>query len=203
MRENLDRSLWRSRTLFCGVDEVGRGALAGPVVAAAVVMPPGIAIRGVDDSKRLSPFRRAALDALIRSRCLDLAVAAAGCASIARRNILQATFQAMRRAVRLLRVGPGLVLVDGRPIPDLDLPCRGIRGGDGRSFSIACASIVAKVFRDRLMTRLSARYPGYGLDRHKGYGTPDHLRALQALGPSPVHRRTFAPVRALAAPASA
>lgn len=202
MQENLDPDLRPGDAPLCGVDEVGRGALAGPVVAAAVVMPPGLTIDGVEDSKRLSPGRRAALDALIRSRATALAVGAAGCRCIAERNILGATFQAMRRAVRLLKVRPGLVIVDGRPVPDLELPCRGLIRGDNRSFSIACASIVAKVFRDRLMVQLSARYPGYGLDRHKGYGTPDHLRALRQLGPSPIHRRTFAPVRALLQPVS-
>ncbi|MEO0085209.1 MAG: ribonuclease HII [candidate division WOR-3 bacterium] len=197
MRENLDPDLRPDNALLCGVDEVGRGALAGPVVAAAVVMPPGVMIEGIEDSKRLTPSRRISLDALIRCRAAALAVGAAGCTCIEQRNILGATLRAMQRAVHGLRVKPGLVLVDGNIVPELDLPCRGVVGGDRRSFSIACASIVAKVFRDRLMERLSARYPGYGLERHKGYGTPEHIRALLRLGPSPIHRRTFAPVRAL------
>lgn len=197
MRENLDPDLQPDNALLCGVDEVGRGALAGPVVAAAVIMPPGMMIEGVKDSKRLTPARRIALDSLIRTQAVALAIGAAGCACIEQHNILGATLRAMRRAVRRLGVKPGLVIVDGHIVPELDLPCRGVICGDNRSFSIACASIVAKVFRDRLMVQLNSRYPGYGLDRHKGYGTPGHLCALRRLGPCPVHRRTFAPVREL------
>lgn len=201
MRENLDPDLQPDNALLCGVDEVGRGALAGPVVAAAVVMPPGLMVEEVEDSKQLTPASRIALDALIRTHAIALAIGAAGCACIEQQNILKATLWAMRRAVNRLGVKPGLVIVDGHVVPELNLPCRGIVCGDSRSFSIACASIVAKVFRDRLMVRLNSRYPGYGLDRHKGYGTPEHLRALRQLGPSPIHRRTFAPVRELLLPA--
>jgi len=197
LRENIDPDLRPADTPLCGVDEVGRGALAGPVVAAAVVMPPELMIDEVEDSKRLTPARRIELDVIIRSRATALALGAAGCDSIARQNILGATLQAMRRAVHRLKIKPGLVVVDGNIVPDINLPCHCVIRGDTRSFSIACASIVAKVFRDRLMAKLNARYPGYGFDRHKGYGTPDHLHALRELGPSPIHRRTFNPVRAL------
>lgn len=199
MKDNLDRELWQSSTLFCGVDEVGRGALAGPVVAAAVILPPHAQIEGADDSKKLTPLRRERLEPEIKRRSLAWAVAWAGHRFIEEHNIANATFHAMRLAVRRLQVRPDLVLADGWAIPDIGLPCRGIIHGDRSSLSIACASIIAKVWRDRLMTRLSRRYPGYGLDRHKGYGTAAHVQALKELGASPIHRRTFSPVRELAA----
>jgi len=199
VRDNLDLTLWQSNTLFCGVDEVGRGALAGPVVAAAVILPPHAEIAGADDSKKLTPLRRARLEPEIKRRSLAWTVAWAGHRFIEQHNIANATFHAMRLAVGRLRIRPQLVLADGWAIPGIGLACQGIIGGDGRSLSIACASIIAKVWRDQLMTHLSARYPGYGLERHKGYGTPAHLQALRKLGPSPIHRRTFAPIRNLAA----
>ena len=199
MKDNLDRELWQSSTLFCGVDEVGRGALAGPVVAAAVILPPHAEIDGADDSKKLTPLRRERLEPEIKRRSLAWAVAWAGHRFIEEHNIANATFHAMRLAVRRLQVRPELVLADGWAIPDIDLPCRGIIHGDRSSLSIACASIIAKVWRDRLMTRLSRRYPGYGLERHKGYGTAAHVQALKELGVSTIHRRTFSPVRELAA----
>ena len=198
MRHNLDLKLWQSSTLFCGVDEVGRGALAGPVVAAAVILPPHTEVEGADDSKRLTPLRRERLEPEIKRRSLAWALAVASQRFIEEHNIARATFHAMRLAVRKLPVRPELVLADGWAIPDMGIPCRGIIGGDSQSLSIACASIIAKVWRDRLMTRLSGRYPGYGLDRHKGYGTAEHLRALAELGACPIHRRTFSPVRELA-----
>ena len=197
MRNNLDLTLWRSSTLFCGVDEVGRGALAGPVVAAAVILPPHAEIDGADDSKKLTPLRREQLEPEIKRRSLAWAVAWAGHRYIEEHNIANAAFHAMRLAVRRLAVRPELVLADGWAIPRIGLPCRGIIHGDSSSLSIACASVIAKVWRDQLMTRLSRRYPGYGLDRHKGYGTAAHLKALRELGPSPIHRRTFSPVRDL------
>jgi ribonuclease HII len=200
VKENLDRKLWQSSTLFCGVDEVGRGALAGPVVAAAVILPAHAQIDGVDDSKKLTPLRRERLAPEIKRCSLAWAVSSAGLRFIEEHNIANATFQSMRQAVRRLRTRPELVLADGWAIPGIGLPCQGIIDGDNKSLSIACASILAKVWRDRLMTRLARRYPDYGLDRHKGYGTPFHLRALQELGPSPIHRRTFAPVRNVIAP---
>jgi ribonuclease HII len=199
VKDNLDRELWQSSTLFCGVDEVGRGALAGPVVAAAVILPPHAEIDGADDSKKLTPLRRERLEPEIKRRSLAWAVAWAGHRFIEEHNIANATFHAMRLAIRRLQVRPELVLADGWAIPDIDLPCRGIIHGDRSSLSIACASIIAKVWRDRLMTRLSRRYPGYGLERHKGYGTAAHVQALKELGVSPIHRRTFSPVRELAA----
>jgi len=198
VKNNLDRELWQSSTLFCGVDEVGRGALAGPVVAAAVILPPHTEVEGADDSKKLTPLRRERLEPEIKRRSLAWALAVASQRFIEEHNIARATFHAMRLAVRKLPVRPELVLADGWAIPDMGIPCRGIIGGDSQSLSIACASIIAKVWRDRLMTRLSGRYPGYGLDRHKGYGTAEHLRALAELGACPIHRRTFSPVRELA-----
>ena len=200
MRENLDLKLWRSSTLFCGVDEVGRGALAGPVVAAAVILPPHSEIDGVDDSKKLTSLRRERLEPEIKRRSLAWTVSSVGLRFIEQHNIANAAFHAMRQAVRRLRIRPEFVLADGWAIPGIGLPCQGIIAGDSKSLSIACASIIAKVWRDRLMTRLSGRYPGYGLDQHKGYGTAAHLRALKELGASPIHRRTFAPVRDVIAP---
>jgi ribonuclease HII len=197
VKNNLDLKLWQSSTLFCGVDEVGRGALAGPVVAAAVILSPHTEIEGADDSKKVTPLRRLRLEPEIKRRSLAWTVAWAGHRFIEQHNIANATFHAMRLAVQRLNPRPELALADGWAIPELGLPCEGIIHGDSSSLSIACASIVAKVWRDRLMTRLSGRYPGYGLDRHKGYGTAAHLRALRELGPSPIHRRTFAPVRDL------
>ncbi|MFO7638942.1 MAG: ribonuclease HII [bacterium] len=198
MTSNLDRNLWNRSVCFCGVDEAGRGALAGPVVAAAVVMPVGSEIAGVDDSKKLTPRCRVELARVIRGRARSWAVAAASPALIDARNILEATRAAMLRAVAKLTVRPRLMLVDGPPVPGAPLACRGVIGGDRLSYSIACASILAKVHRDRLMTRLGRVHPGYGFPRHKGYGTSAHLIALAALGPSAVHRRTFGPVAARA-----
>ncbi|MBM3330817.1 ribonuclease HII [candidate division WOR-3 bacterium] len=199
MKYNLDQELWLSSSLFCGVDEVGRGALAGPVVAAAVILPRHATIAGVDDSKKLTPLRRERLEPEIKLRSVAWAVGAASHRFIEEQNIARASFRAMRLAVRRLRVQPELILADGWAIPDVGLPCHGIIHGDRSSLSIACASIIAKVWRDRLMIRLSRNYPGYGLDRHKGYGTAAHLRALRELGVSPIHRRTFKPVAALVA----
>ncbi len=201
---NLDRKLWRSNTIICGVDEVGRGALAGPVVAAAVVLPLNIRIPGVRDSKLLSPKERCRLAAVIKSRALAWAVAAVGHHFIDRVNIVNATFYVMRQAVLRLQKKIGfsidsdfIVLVDGAKIPGLEFPCEGIIRGDQQSLSIACASIVAKVYRDELMMKMDKLFPGYELARHKGYGTPQHLAALKLLGPSPIHRRSFEPVKSL------
>lgn len=197
MRNNLDRELWQSSTLFCGVDEVGRGALAGPVVAAAVILPPNVRFRWADDSKKVTQLRREKLDPDIKRRSLAWAISSADHHYIEGHNVANACFHAMRMAIRQLSVRPTLVLADGFKIPRIGLPCRGIIAGDSKSLSIACASIIAKVFRDRLMTRLARRYPGYGFERHVGYGTAEHLRALKELGPSAIHRRTYAPVREL------
>lgn len=184
--------------LVAGIDEAGRGPWAGPVVAAAVILdaatlPPSLA-DGLDDSKTLSPARRRALCADLIA-CAEIGVGAAGIREIEERNILGATLAAMARAAGALPRCPAAALVDGDRAPDL--PCRveTVVRGDSRSFSIAAASIVAKVTRDGIMARLSARYPEFGWERNAGYGTAEHRRALERLGPSRHHRRGFAPVR--------
>lgn len=176
--------------LTAGVDEVGRGPLAGPVVAAAVVLLRPVA--GVADSKTLTADRRRELARIIRSQCA-VGVGAASVAEIERLNILGATMLAMRRAVHRLAVRPGLVLVDGNRAPPLDLPCRCVVGGDASVPEIGAASIVAKALRDALMSRLAQRHPGYGWERNAGYPTPEHLAALARLGLNLHHRRGFAP----------
>ncbi len=180
-----------------GVDEAGRGPLAGPVAAAAVILDPASPILGLDDSKRLSPARRAGLEGEIQHRAIAWAVAWAEVAEIDALNILQATLLAMRRAVSALTVAPQEVLVDGNRCPDFGCLARAIVGGDARVAAISAASILAKEARDRELVRLDALHPGYGLARHKGYPTAAHLEALERLGPSPIHRRSFGPVRAL------
>lgn len=180
-----------------GVDEAGRGPLAGPVLVAAVILPEQAyqALRGVRDSKKLSAGRREFFFDLIRQNAVAVSVAWAHPVVIDRVNILAATLSSMKRAVERLR-RPGLVAVDGnRKIPCLSLPQITVVGGDDLSLSIACASIVAKVLRDRWMLRQDRRCPGYGLAGHKGYGTKAHKEALSRLGPSPLHRRSFAPCR--------
>ncbi len=177
-----------------GVDEAGRGPLAGPVVAAAVILGPGDLPPRLDDSKRLSAARRSALDRMLRDTA-SVGVGIADVDEIERLNILQASHLAMCRAISALPLRPGLVLVDGTSLPPaLDLPGRAVTGGDRISASIAAASVVAKVFRDRLMADLARRHPGYGWETNMGYGTRAHLSALRDLGPTPHHRRTFAPV---------
>lgn len=178
-----------------GVDEAGRGPLAGPVVAAAVILDPAVRIAGLDDSKRLSPRRRAELDLEIRERAAGYAVARADVDVIDAVNILQATMQAMREAVARLDPAPDLVLVDGNRCPDVPCPVRAVVGGDATVAAIGAASILAKVARDREMIEMDRRYPGYGFARHKGYGTRAHRDALLRLGPSPIHRLSFAPVK--------
>ena len=185
--------------LIAGVDEVGRGPLAGPVVACAVVMPPDArAIAGVDDSKRLTCAARVRLAARIRERALAIGVGAASVREIERINIYHATVLAMRRALARLAVKPDHVLVDGKTLRTLGVEHTAIVGGDARCYNIACASIVAKVTRDRLMERLAARYPDYRWERNAGYGTPDHLAGLAARGITPHHRRSFCAVSQLA-----
>ena len=183
--------------LVAGVDEAGRGPLAGPVCAAAVILDPARPIVGLADSKTLSPARREALDAEIRECCLAWAIAWSSAEEIDRINILQASLLAMQRAVAALAVRPGRVLVDGNRCPDLDCETQAVIGGDGSVASIGAASILAKVARDRLMGELDRRFPGYGFAGHKGYPTKVHLQALRVLGPCPEHRRSFGPVRAL------
>ena len=188
--------------LIAGVDEVGRGALFGPVVAAAVILPPQLdllARAGLKDSKQLTAPQREALDRLIRATALAVSIAEIDAATIDRVNIYQATRLAMLSAVRALAIFPDHLLIDAM---QLDHPCPQTRliHGDALSLSIAAASIVAKVHRDRLICRLDTTHPGYGLAAHKGYATAQHLRALIALGPTPLHRLSFAPVKACANP---
>ncbi|CAP57306.1 ribonuclease HII [Gluconacetobacter diazotrophicus] len=184
-----------------GVDEVGRGPLAGPVVAAAVMFDSGVPRRLVtqlDDSKKLTEAARLrAYAALHAARGVHIAVAAASVSEIARLNILRAAFLAMRRAVARLPHQPDMVLVDGNAAPDFGCPAQCVVGGDGESLSIAAASIVAKVVRDRLMARLSCRWPGYGWERNAGYGTAEHRAALCRAGTTPHHREAFGLVRQL------
>ena len=181
--------------LLAGVDEAGRGPLAGPVVAAAVILDDLHPIQGLADSKVLSPRRRDRLYDEIRAKGLCVSVAQASVEEIDRLNILQATLLAMRRAVEGLRLMPQNLLVDGNRIPVLPMQAHAVVGGDAKVPAISAASIIAKVERDRLCADLHARYPGYGFDVHKGYPTAAHLEALRRLGPCPEHRTSYAPVR--------
>lgn len=183
-----------------GVDEAGRGPLAGPVVVAAVLLDPDRPIAGLDDSKQLSEARRDALDGVIRERALAYAIVTVTEADIDRHNILQATLIGMREALRALSPAADEALIDGNRLPkDLPCPARAIVGGDALVPAISAASILAKVHRDRLMIALDDVHPGYGFATHKGYPTPEHLAALERLGPCAAHRRSFAPVRRLLA----
>lgn len=194
---DLEQALWRrGLRLVAGVDEAGRGPLAGPVVAAAVVFAGPVPLLGLDDSKKLRPAERLRLAEEIKVRALRWAVAAASHREIDRINILQATYLAMRRALRRLRLQVEYVLVDGFAIHGLGVPQEGVVGGDALSPSIAAASVLAKVTRDHLMERLDRFYPVYGFARNKGYPTPGHLEALARCGPCRLHRFSFAPVRA-------
>ena len=187
--------------LVCGIDEAGRGPLAGPVVVAAVILDAERPIAGLDDSKKLGDRKREALALLIRERAVAWAVAEATVEEIDRLNILQATFLAMQRAVAGLGIRPTSALVDGNRCPQLAIPVTAVIKGDGKIASIAAASILAKTVRDAAMRMLHARYPQYGFASHMGYPTATHLRALEAHGVSPVHRRSFGPVaRMLALP---
>jgi ribonuclease HII len=186
---------WRAGLVrVAGVDEAGRGPLAGPVVAAAVVVTPDHRIRGVADSKVLTPERREELFVVIHERALAVAVAIVDHETIDRVNILQATRLAMLDALRRLSVAPDLVITDFVALPDVPCPQKNLVDGDARCASVAAASIVAKVTRDRIMRELDVEFPVYGFARHKGYATPDHLAALDRHGPCPVHRRSFAGV---------
>ncbi|MFC4347484.1 ribonuclease HII [Kordiimonas lipolytica] len=179
----------------CGVDEVGRGPLAGPVVAAAVILDPNDIPDGLNDSKKLSDKKRQMLYGLIQEKALAVSIAEASVAEIDEINILQASMLAMRRAVEGLEVRPAGALVDGNRDPGLDMPTRTLIKGDGRSLSIAAASIIAKVFRDDLMKKLDSEFPDYGWAQNAGYGVAKHLAALRLVGATPHHRRTFAPIR--------
>ena len=183
------------RDCLAGVDEVGRGPLAGAVFAAAVILDPFSKIDGLRDSKQLSAKRREVLDASIREQAISFSVARAGVAEIDEINILQASLLAMQRAVKGLIVAPDFVLVDGNRTPGFDCPSEWLVQGDTRSDVIKAASIIAKVARDKEMEALDSRYPVYGLARHKGYPTAFHLAALREHGPSPIHRMSFAPCR--------
>lgn len=184
-----------------GVDEAGRGPLAGPVVAAAVILDPGGRWDGVDDSKLVPPERRAEIYARVLEGARAFAWSVIGPRAIDRRNIRGASLEAMRRAVGRLAVRPELVLVDGRDlIPGIACRQQPVVDGDARLLSVAAASILAKVVRDRIMERLDRVWPEYGFARHKGYGTPEHLEALERLGPCPLHRYSFTPVCVLELP---
>ncbi|MDH3315529.1 MAG: ribonuclease HII [Gammaproteobacteria bacterium] len=183
------------RLLVAGVDEAGRGPLAGPVVAAAVILRDEVEIEGIRDSKQLTPSRRESLARLIREQSLAYALGEADVAEIDALNILKASLLAMSRAVASLAVAPHRVLVDGNHLPQVSCEARAIIGGDRLVPAVSAASILAKVARDAMMVELDRRYPEYGFARHKGYPTKAHREALKSYGPCPVHRRTFAPVR--------
>lgn len=187
----------RAAHRVCGADEAGRGPLAGPVVAAAVILDANAPIDGLRDSKKLSAAQREVLAPAIRARAIACAIGLADVEEIDALNILQASLLAMRRAIEALDPPASYALVDGNLLPRLAIPARAIVGGDSTEPAISAASILAKVHRDSLMRALDAAYPGYGFAEHFGYPTPQHLRRLRELGPSVVHRRSFAPVRAL------
>lgn len=182
--------------LVAGVDEVGRGPLCGAVVTAAVILDPRRPILGLNDSKKLTEAKRDALFDEIREKALSFCIARAEVEEIDRLNILQATMLAMQRAVEGLHITPKLALIDGNRCPKLAVPAAPVVKGDSQVPAIAAASILAKVTRDREMSKFELIYPGYGIGGHKGYPTPVHLEALARLGPTPIHRRSFAPVRA-------
>lgn len=183
---------------ICGIDEAGRGPLAGPVVAAAVILPARGRPKGLADSKTLTADAREALAHAIRA-CGQVGVGVASVEEIDRLNIYVATMLAMRRAVEALAIAPAAALVDGAALPDLPCPTEAIVDGDAHIPLIAAASIIAKTVRDAMLIEACAAHPGYGFSKHKGYGTPEHLAALNALGPSPLHRMSFKPVREAAA----
>lgn len=188
----LERSFWdRGLTRIAGTDEVGMGPLAGPAVAAAVILPVGCSLPGANDSKLLSTQERERLDIEIRRHAIAIGIGAASVKEIERINIRQAGFLAMRRALMHLDPEPEMVMVDAHTLDGIPWPQESRIKGDATIHCVSCASIVAKVYRDRLMVRYDARYPGYGFARHKGYGTAEHLEALERLGPSPIHRGTF------------
>lgn len=196
----LEQGLWdEGYQALAGLDEAGRGAWAGPVVAAAVVLPPrrpdlAVVLRGVHDSKRLTPEERERLFPLIHAAALCVGMGLATPTEVDQLNVLEATRLAMMRAIQELTHAPDCLLLDHLSLPRLSIAQKPIPHGDARVLSIAAASIVAKVSRDRLMVQLAQEHPGYGLEHHKGYGTPRHREALARLGPTPIHRRTYRPV---------
>ena len=190
-------SLERFPTPLAGVDEAGRGCLAGPVVAAAVILPDTYALPGLTDSKKLSPLRRQELFSAIRSTSLAWALGLSWPPEIDRINILQATLTAMKRAVNHLKLHPAFVLIDGNASPGFSVPSRSIPKADLLVPAVSAASILAKTYRDRLMHGLDKKYPAYGLKVHKGYATSEHVLKLRTHGPCPLHRKSFRPVREL------
>jgi Ribonuclease HII len=195
---HFERVLWKAGVMhIAGVDEVGMGPLAGPVVAAAVIFPPNTEIDGIDDSKALDEETRNRLDIEIRAKASAIGIGLVDVDEIDRINIYHAGLLAMRVALSNLPIVPQHVLVDSRTIPNVNQPQNSFDKGDGLNFSIASASIVAKVYRDRLMVEMDARYPGYGFASHKGYCTPEHQAAVRELGPCPIHRRSFDYIREL------
>lgn len=188
-------------TRVCGIDEAGRGPLAGPVVAAAVILPEGFTLPGLNDSKKLTAKKREALyEALIKDDSVQKSIAQATVEEIDELNILKATHLAMRRAAEGLAGGVDFCLIDGLPVPGFPIPSRSIVKGDARCLSIAAASILAKVWRDHYMQELHRQFPEYGFDRHAGYGTKAHMQAIREHGATIHHRRTFAPVTQLELP---
>lgn len=191
----LERAARRRGALrIAGLDEVGRGPLFGPVVAAAVILPRGCSLPGLDDSKKLTEKKRVELDREIRANAVCWAIAAVDAEAIDRINIRQASLLAMLRAVEQLALSPDHLLIDGLDTIAWNCPQQAVIHGDGISFSIAAASVLAKVHRDRLLVELDREYPGYGLAQHKGYPCPEHLAALEQLGPTPLHRKSYRPV---------
>lgn len=184
-------ALYGGAETVCGCDEAGRGPLAGPVAAAAVVLAPGTEISGLDDSKKLSARRREALFCEITEKAVAYSVALASVYEIEKYNILNSALLAMDRAVQTLCVSPSLALVDGNTVRGLSIPARAVVGGDGICPSVAAASVLAKVTRDRIMEHFDKLYPGYGFSAHKGYGTKAHYAAITQLGPTPLHRMSF------------
>ena len=197
---NSDRTLFEAEChanglmYVAGVDEVGRGPLAGPVVTASVIFPPGFSHSDIKDSKKLNEAKRISLVDIIKQNAVCWNVDIGSIEEIDRINILQATWESMRRVINGLSVFPDAVLVDGNPVPQLHSRCTPIVKGDDKSVTIAAASILAKVTRDNIMIDAHKQFPVYGFDRHKGYPSPDHLAALRKFGPCPLHRRSYAPV---------
>lgn len=191
-----ERALWTEGIKWvAGVDEAGRGPLAGPVVASAVILPPDFDVRGLNDSKQLKPEERKCLKERIEQEAIAVGIGIVDQVYIDQHNILQATYQAMRIAVGQLAPRPEVLLVDAVTIPGLSMPQKGIVKGDALSHSIAAASIIAKTTRDEWMLKMAEQYPQYGFEHHMGYPTPEHMEALRKWGPTPIHRKSFAPVR--------
>jgi len=187
-----ERALWdQGFQLVAGMDEAGRGPLAGPVVAACVLLPRGVTLEGINDSKKISPKKRNELYDRIRSKALAVGIGIIGAEEIDRMNILRATRSAMEMAVQALDLQPDYLLVDALENLKISIPHKGIIKGDEKCHSIAAASIIAKVTRDRYMEEMDRNFPEYGFGRHKGYGTKDHIRAIHIYGPCPIHRKTF------------